>query len=259
MNEWKNIQVQKKYKLLLIGDSCIDEYYYGSCERLNPEAPVPVLNITHWKSTLGMAENVKNNLEAFGCDVDFMTGGKKSIKRRYIDERSKQHIVRVDEDKISPPFNPYMKSLALNQYDAIVVSDYNKGFITYENIKVIRQEFKGPIFIDSKKQDLAQFDGCYVKINELEFNQKTSECEHLIVTLGSKGSKYQNTIYPTRPAEVVDVCGAGDTFLAALTFDFLRSKSIEHAIQFANHCASISVEHRGVYSLTKDDIDSIII
>jgi hypothetical protein len=99
----------------LIGDSCIDEYYYGSCDRLNPEAPVPVLKITRWSSSAGMAANVKSNLEAFGCDVDFMTGGKKSIKRRYIDDRSKQHIVRVDEDKINPPFNPNLKSLAYQQ------------------------------------------------------------------------------------------------------------------------------------------------
>ena len=34
---------QKQLKVLLIGDSCTDEYVYGSCERLNPEAPVPIL------------------------------------------------------------------------------------------------------------------------------------------------------------------------------------------------------------------------
>jgi len=259
MTDLKNTQLPKKFKVLLIGDSCIDEYYYGTCDRLNPEAPVPVLKITRQYSNLGMAANVKSNLEAFDIDVDFMTGGKKSIKRRYIDERSKQHIVRVDEDKLSPPFNPHISSLAFNQYDAIVISDYNKGFITYENIKDVRDYFQGPIFLDSKKSDLKKFQGCFVKINELEFNQKTSECEDIIVTLGSRGAQYKNKIYPTRPAEVIDVCGAGDTFLAALAFEFLRSKNIERAIHFANQCSSISVEHRGVYTLTQQDIDSIII
>jgi bifunctional ADP-heptose synthase (sugar kinase/adenylyltransferase) len=259
MIDSENTQQQTKYKVLLIGDSCIDEYYYGTCDRLNPEAPVPVLKITRWSQSFGMAANVKSNLEAFNCDVDFMTGGKKSIKRRYIDDRSKQHIVRVDEDKLSAPFNPYLRSLAYNQYDAVVISDYNKGFITYDNIQEVRHQFKGPIFIDSKKQDLAKFEGCFVKINETEFKQRISECTDLIVTLGSKGAQYKDNIYPTRTAEVIDVCGAGDTFLAALTFEFLRSKDIEQAIRFANQCASISVEHRGVYSLTSDDIDSIII
>lgn len=259
MKDSEVTQQQKKFKILLIGDSCIDEYYYGTCDRLNPEAPVPVLKITHWKSALGMAANVKANLEAFDLDVDFMTGGKKSIKRRYIDERSKQHIVRVDEDNISPPFNPLLKSLAYNQYNAIVISDYNKGFITYDNIQLIKEEYKGPIFIDSKKPDLNKFEGCYVKINEQEFNKSISTCQDLIVTLGSKGARYKDKIYPTRETNMIDVCGAGDTFLAALTYKFLVSRDLETAIKYANQCASISVEHRGVYTLTKQDIESIIV
>lgn len=259
MNDLEITQLRKKFKILLIGDSCIDEYYYGTCDRLNPEAPVPVLKITYWKSALGMAANVKSNLEAFDLNVDFMTGGKKSIKRRYIDERSKQHIVRVDEDNISPSFNPLLKSLAYNQYDAIVISDYNKGFITYDNIQIIKEEYKGPIFVDSKKPDLNKFEGCFVKVNEQEFGKAISTCQDLIVTLGSKGARYKDKIYPTREANMIDVCGAGDTFLAALTYKFLISKDIEEAIKYANQCASISVEHRGVYTLTKQDIESIIV
>lgn len=257
MTDLKNTQQPTKFKVLLIGDSCIDEYYYGTCDRLNPEAPVPVLKISHWQQKYGMAANVKDNLESFNCDVDFMTGGKKSIKRRYIDERSKQHIVRVDEDKISPPFNPYFQSLALVQYHAIVISDYGKGFITYENVHALRTHYQGPIFIDSKKTDLKQFEGCFVKINESENKQRTSECTDLIVTLGSKGAIYHDVTYPTTPVEVVDVCGAGDTFLAALTYYYLKTKSIETAILYANKCSAITVKHRGVYSLTLQDIEKI--
>lgn len=263
MTELKNIHQQRKFKVLLIGDSCIDEYYYGTCDRLNPEAPVPVLKITRWNSSLGMAANVKSNLEAFNIDVDFMTGGKKSIKRRYIDERSKQHIVRVDEDNISPPFNPELKSLAYAQYDAIVISDYNKGFITYENLKAVRDQYIGPIFVDSKKQDLQKFNGCFVKINETEYNNRISCSDNLIVTLGEKGSVYYTTnpttetLFSTTPVDVVDVCGAGDTFLAALTYQYLKTKSIESAIIYANKCSAVTVTHRGVYSLTQHDIDLI--
>lgn len=259
MTDSEITQLQTKLKILLIGDSCIDEYYYGTCDRLNPEAPVPVLKIKSWSQNFGMAANVKSNLEAFGCDVDFMTGGKKSIKRRYIDERSKQHIVRVDEDKISAPFNPHLKSLEFNQYNAIVISDYNKGFITYENIKIVQELYKGPIFIDTKKSDLQKFNKCFVKINEQEYNNSISQCDELIVTLGNKGATYKNKIYPTRSANLIDVCGAGDTFLAALTYYFLISNDIEKSIIYANQCASITVEHRGVYSLTKTDIDNIIV
>lgn len=263
MTELNNTHQLKKFKVLLIGDSCIDEYYYGTCDRLNPEAPVPVLKITKWSRNFGMAANVKTNLEAFDIDVDFMTGGRKSIKRRYIDERSRQHIVRVDEDKISAPFNPNFSSLAVNQYNAIVISDYDKGFVTYNNVAQLRQEFTGPIFIDSKKSDLKQFNGCFVKINELEYKNKISNPDDLIVTLGDKGAilitenAKKQIKFATTPVDVVDVCGAGDTFLAALTYQYLKTQSIESAIIFANQCAAITVTHRGVYSLTTQDIETI--
>ena len=55
---------QKQFKVLLIGDSCSDEYVYGICERLNPEAPVPILRdlIVKLKLKKGMAWNVRENL-----------------------------------------------------------------------------------------------------------------------------------------------------------------------------------------------------
>ena len=56
---------QKQLKILLIGDSCTDEYVYGTCERLNPEAPVPILKFNKKVTTKGMAWNVKKNLESF--------------------------------------------------------------------------------------------------------------------------------------------------------------------------------------------------
>jgi sugar/nucleoside kinase (ribokinase family) len=73
-----------------------------------------------------------------------------------------------------------------------------------------------------------------------------------------RDEKYE-TFYPTDPVEVVDVCGAGDTFLAAVVYQYLNAKDIGTAIKFANQCAAITVQHRGVYSLTKSDLDSIII
>lgn len=258
MKELNNILLQKKFKILLIGDSCLDEYYYGSCERLSPEAPVPILKINHWQVKLGMAANVKNNLESFGCDVDFMTGGKKSIKRRYIDEKSNQHIVRVDEDNISPPFNPELKSLEFSQYNAIVISDYDKGYVTYDNVLTLRELFRGPIFIDSKKPDLNKFEGCYVKINEHERKNSISICSNLITTLGSKGAKFRDEIFETEKVEVNDVCGAGDVFLAALTYFFLITGDIRESIKYANKCAGISVQHNGVYVLTTEDIKNVL-
>lgn len=256
MTDLKNIQPHKKFKVLLIGDSCLDEYYYGTCDRLNPEAPVPVLKILRHESKPGMAANVKDNLESFGCEVEFITSQNQSIKKRYIDERSKQHIVRVDEDYQSDPFVLPVGE-TFNRYDAIVISDYDKGFMTYENIEAIKNCYAGPIFIDTKKRDLERFEGCFVKINEQEYRQSISKCNNLIVTLGSRGAQYRGKVYPSTPTEVVDVCGAGDTFLAALTYEFLSSQCMDRAINFANRGASITVQHRGVYAPTHDEIRAI--
>jgi D-beta-D-heptose 7-phosphate kinase/D-beta-D-heptose 1-phosphate adenosyltransferase len=170
---------------------------------------VPVFKYSHKEEIGGMARNVKANLENLGCEVSYLCGDT-SVKTRLIDLRSKQHIVRIDNDQMSPPitFNTEIPSV----YDAVVISDYNKGTVSYETVRNIIQTFKGPVFIDTKKTDLAQFEGAWVKVNELEYSKLTSVCSGLIVTLGSRGSMYNNEIYPATRVEVSDVCGAGDTF-----------------------------------------------
>ena len=152
MTELKNTQLQKQFNVLLIGDSCIDEYCYGSIDRLSPEAPVPVLKFVSTTTSPGMAANVKANLLAFGLEVDFTTNNENIIKTRHIDLRSGQHMLRVDRDIELLPWSGY-SPFSLDEYDAIVISDYNKGFVTYEAIEKLRNEFTGPIFIDTKKTD----------------------------------------------------------------------------------------------------------
>lgn len=211
-----------------------------------------------------MAENVKQNLLAFGCEVEFITGSNCSVKKRYIDSRSKQHIVRVDEDKFNDPFVCPTADV-LEKFDGIVISDYCKGLLTYDNLDEIRKQYQGPIFMDTKKPDLARFYGFFVKINESEYKNRYSTNGDLIVTLGNRGAMYKTgrdykyeTIYPCPQVEVIDVCGAGDTFLAAFSYQYLKSQDISTAIKFANQCSAITVQHRGVYALTQTDIDSIV-
>jgi D-beta-D-heptose 7-phosphate kinase/D-beta-D-heptose 1-phosphate adenosyltransferase len=256
MTELKTIQQPKQFNVLLIGDSCIDEYCYGLVERLSPESPVPVLKFLKTTSNPGMAANVKQNLIAFGLDVDFITNSERITKTRYIEIKSGHHMLRVDNDIELLPWSGHLP-FSLNEYDAIVISDYNKGFLTYETIEKICNDFVGPIFIDTKKTDLVRFTNCYVKINELEYKASTSKCQNLIVTKGSLGAMYKNTLYPTAAQEVVDVCGAGDTFLAALVYQYLNTNSIKEAIRFANKCSAITVRHRGVYALSIEDIQKV--
>ena len=60
---------------------------------------------------------------------------------------------------------------------------------------------------------------------------------------------------PSRQAEVSDLSGAGDTFLAAFVHSYLESKNIENSIQFAQDCSLKVVEKKGVV-VFKDDLDT---
>ena len=200
-----------------------------------------------------MAANVRDNLLKLGCEVEFVHGIKTCIKTRIIDSKSKQHLLRIDQDMQSRPVN--VNHHDLDQYDAVVVSDYNKGSVTYECVENLRLHFAGPIFVDTKKTDLARFEGCYVKINELERSLAKSVPTELIVTLGSKGVKYKEHEISTPQVEAFDVCGAGDTFLSALAYEYVITKDILKAINFATRAASVTIQHVGVYSPTVMEIN----
>jgi len=243
-------------KVLLIGDSCEDRYFYGDVKRLNPEAPVPILEYRRGVTSKGMVWNVRENLRSFGVEVYISTHPEAIIKTRYIDEKSNQQIMRYDEEpKIEPlsfDFPPEWNNL----YDALVISDYNKGFLTTEKIFELTSRFVGPVFIDSKKTNLPS--DAYIKVNELEY-ERMSYCnyENLIITRGGKGAEYKGDLYPAEKVNVFDVVGAGDTFLAALTYGYLKYGRIDKAIPLANKAAAVAVSHRGTYVLTEEDVQKL--
>ena len=247
---------QKQFKVLLIGDSCTDEYVYGVCERLNPEAPVPILRKTRVDTQRGMALNVQQNLLAFDIEVTLITQEELIVKRRFIDERYNQQILRVDvEDRIEP----FKGDIPNEYFDALVISDYDKGFLTSQKIYELVEWFDGPVFIDSKKTTLP-VDYAYIKINDDEYSKLDEELKdspNLIVTKGAQGVDYQGKNYPAVGVSVFDVCGAGDTFLSALVYFYLRYGKIDTAIPYANKAAAIAVTHFGTYVLQKRDIHEI--
>jgi len=230
-------------KVLVIGDACIDEYLYGSILRVNPEAAAPLLTFSKSEERLGMAYNVASNLKSFGVTTHIRVPAKMSKKTRYIDLRTQDHLLRVDNDIRS---EPYVVEAAYD-YDAIVISDYNKGFVTNEVIDQIRAVFKGPMYMDTKKTALAGFGNVYIKINERELYEATSlPPKHmLIVTYGDKGAEYLSKLHRAPHTEVVDVCGAGDVFLAAMVAKHLETNDMDTAIQFANEKAAKSCTYMG--------------
>jgi D-beta-D-heptose 7-phosphate kinase/D-beta-D-heptose 1-phosphate adenosyltransferase len=258
MNDLAHTQQQTQFKILLIGDDCLDVYQFGTVDRISPEAPVPIFKYSYTEERPGMARNVKANLEELGCKVTYLSNST-SVKTRLIDIRSKQQIVRIDNDNRSQPIT--FETDIPNVYDAVVISDYEKGSVSYEVVEEIIQQsnhgIKFPVFIDTKKHDLGRFQGAWVKINEHEYSQIKSDCSGLIVTKGSKGASvvHHNISFPAIPVEVADVCGAGDTFLSALCYQYLNTNDIATAIQFAIKASAVTVQHLGCYAPTLEEIN----
>ena len=243
-------------KITLIGDDCLDEYQYGDVTRLSAEAPVPVFDYKYSIISPGMAANVNKNLVELGCQVTFYKRFA-SHKTRLLDQKTKHHICRIDCDEISHPL--LSSDIKFDDSDAIVISDYNKGTVSYELIEELRSKFDGPIFVDTKKPDLSRMSGCFIKINEHEWNISTSKCKNLIVTRGSDNVLFfgeeKEEEFPVLSVPVFDVCGAGDTFLAALAYSYVLNHDIDDAIKFAIKASSITVQHIGTYAPTLKEIN----
>lgn len=238
-------QQPKHYNVILIGDHCRDEYQYGTVDRISPEAPIPVFCPTTLDTKDGMAGNVAKNLCNLGLGVKFHHS-EISVKIRMIDSRTKQHLLRIDHDAKCRPV--LFSELNFDGIDAIVVSDYNKGTVTYDLLGDLQAKTALPIFLDTKKTDLAAFGRCIVKINELEWRSRSSDGVNVIVTHGGSHVSWGDKVYPVPTVPVFDVCGAGDTFLSALVYQYLHTGSMEQAIEFAIRAAAITVGHHGVYA-----------
>jgi len=237
--------------ILVIGDSCVDKFIYGDIERICPEAPVPVFQPRYSTENPGMASNVVKNLESLGVITDLITNKEQIIKIRYIDDKSGQMVMRLDENDRCGRIVIDVQNI-FHKYDAIIISDYNKGFLHTDDIEEYIQLAQCPIFLDSKKI-LGEWcrDIDYIKINETEHKlSENFKSEKLIITKGGKGCEYKGKMYPVdNTVNISNVSGAGDTFVAGLVYEFVKSKDIEKAIIFANKCASKVVQERGVTTI----------
>ncbi len=243
-------------KVLLLGETCKDEYHFGECNRLSPEAPVPIFEYKYELLKLGMAKNVKDNLESFGCSVNIFTNNENYlIKRRLIDIKSNTQLLREDFGNVVPK----IKIPEIDYYDLILISDYNKGLMDYDSIKEICKKFKGLIFVDTKKKDLSCFSNCIIKCNATEYEQiiKMPIDSQIIITKGKEGAEWNGNTYPAPKVEIHDVTGAGDVFLASLSVCYFITRDIETSIKKSIKLATESTKHFGIYKLTQDDIYAI--
>lgn len=228
-------------KLLIIGDSCTDIFVYGHSERLCPESPAPVFIPIDKKICGGMAKNVFNIMKKYKVKVDLITNDSDISKIRYIDQKSNYLFLRVDEnDRCDRIKN--IKKINFNNYDHVVISDYNKGYLKHEDIFLI-STLHNSCFLDTKKQLGSWCENIkYIKINKKEYENNKNYLnddlnKKLIVTLDSEGCMYNKKNYPTKKVKTPDRTGAGDCFMASLVYNYSATRSIVQSIKFANKMA----------------------
>jgi len=180
---------------LVIGDLMLDEYLWGRAERISPEAPVQVLDVTREEIRIGGAGNVANNLVALGCRVSVasVVGGDEngtillhafsgkgvdvsgvfedplrttSRKTRVV--AANQQIVRIDRESRDPIGTDYEQKLVGylreqgERFNVILVSDYLKGVLTPSLLAAViafARERKIPVVVDPKGSDYAKYRG----------------------------------------------------------------------------------------------------
>ena len=253
--------MEEKLKILVIGDSCIDKFIYCNIDRICPEAPVPVFNPIKVKKNGGMAANIKANVQALGVDCDIITNDELITKTRYVDDKTNQMLLRVDEnDCVNMSIDINKVKNKINKYAGVIIADYDKGFLDFKHLEAISKNH--PLtFLDTKKiiGEWA-YNFSFIKINQAEvsklkearpymfMNPKTREClfEALIITRGPRGCDHKKINYPVEKVEIRDFAGAGDTFLAGLVCKYLETKNMEEALGFANQCGTQVVQKKGV-------------
>lgn len=241
-------------KILVVGELCEDNFIYGDCKRLCPEAPVPVMNPIQTISNPGMSGNVVQNLKSLNDKlyVDHWHQSENVFKTRFVDKKTNHMFLRLDDGEmmITPMTHSQEKLGSIKDYDIVIVSDYNKGFLDEQWLKYLGKFSKLSILDSKRKLTKEIVDSfSFVKLNEKEYwnNTEVHNCKNIIITLGEKGAKYDEVVYESpKPQETIDVSGAGDTFTASFILEYFKTADIQQSIIYANEKSSIVVSKRGV-------------
>lgn len=240
-------------KVLVIGESCTDIFIYGKSNRKSPEGNGPVFIPTKEVYGAGMAGNSSNNLASMGVDVDLFSNEYiETTKTRFVNEDTNELYMRLDENDISDRMD-ISQLTNVGDYDAILISDYNKGFITEEDIEHI-SKLHPLVILDTKKK---LGDWCknikFIKVNRSEYKRNESIIkkndwlfEKMIITLDGDGSVYKGESVPTTKVESADISGAGDTYIAGFTVKYIETNDVLESMKWANYCAGEVVKQKGV-------------
>lgn len=306
----------KDKRIAVIGDMMLDEYIIGKVERISPEAPVPVVQVESEMLVLGGAANVINNLSTLGAKVsafgvvgEDINGNKlqKEFQKRGIDTKGliedstrptivkkrviahNQQLLRLDWEKkkdiVLNVKNSIMERLRaeIEEIDAVILSDYDKGVLTAELVKEVINLAKKHniiVIVDPKPSNSLNYTGATsmtpnrkeaiecLKSKEPESEEDLKELgkslkeklqlKNLLMTRSEKGMSLFTDDgvedIPTFAKEVYDVTGAGDTVIAVYTLAAVSGASFYEAAKIANTAAGIVVGRVGTSTVTKEEI-----
>ncbi len=303
----------KNKKILVVGDIMLDHYILGSADRISPEAPVPIVRVTHDTFFLGGAGNTAANVNALGANTMIMgrlgydEAGEivrrllgeigmstknilrdiRTIEKIRIVAKSGHQVARIDRDSDTPlaDWNEEIvirwSSKLIEWCDALIVSDYHKGFITERfgrGLVLCALEMKKIIVVDTKPEHFDFFtNATVIKPNKIEAekvwgrNIATNDDaaaaglflqKHLsspiLMTRGSDGMTIidgnEVTHLPSMGREVFDVTGAGDTVTAVLALGLASGMSLTDAAIIANYAAAIVIGKMGTATVTLEEL-----
>lgn len=237
--------------ILVIGDLILDEYIWGSVERISPEAPVPVVWADKRTYVPGGAANVANNLRSLGARVSLAgivgsdhnkeimlsllndkgidtspvfaeTGRHTTLKSRIFARH--QQVVRVDWEHIHPIKEASRGKLAdfaaknIKRFDAVIIEDYGKGVFDHSLlasvISLARKSGK-IINVDPKEENFQQYYG----VTAITPNRK--EAESVIRYLKMRDTRNQFRVYKEHLLTHTDIKNAGYEILKHLNLECL--------------------------------------
>jgi len=189
-------QVEKQ-TVLCIGDVMLDDFVYGEVTRISPEAPTPVLKVTHNVVEVGGAGNVARNIAALGARCIFVglvgddeagatlhdtlrtlgsivpelvvDGARQTTRKvRYVSEHHSAHLMRADWETAAQASETSQSAIiasakaAMVNAGAVVLSDYAKGTLTPRVIRAVIDEARRlgkPVIVDPKGHDYRIYHG----------------------------------------------------------------------------------------------------
>jgi len=297
-------------RVLVAGDVMLDRYLFGATGRISPEAPVPVVHVRKAEDRPGGAANVAVNLAALGTRTLLLglvgeddeaavlerlvshhgiecrfsrSAGRPTITKTRVQSRGQQ-LIRLDREElaVAEPARAIVEALvaALNEVDAVVLSDYGKGALAQaaELIKACRDAGL-PVLVDPKGTDFERYRGASLLTpNQSEFEAvagaissdaelieradrmvRDLDLEAIVVTRSEKGmlvvqADGEPVLLTTQAREVFDVTGAGDTVIATLAGALASGSELRDAAALANLAAGLVVRKIGVASVTPSEL-----